>query len=124
MVDENLVRVTKAGRCPTLILHKVVRRIALSSLNSAARTKPHIVKDHLVQLLPNLYKETKVKPELIRTVQMGPWTQKFDDGLETRKTAYETMYTLVGACNCEASEPCGVLFNSVLNSSSTHVFPS
>ena len=26
---------------------------------------------------------------------MGPWTHKVDDGLETRKTAYETMYTLV-----------------------------
>ena len=36
-----------------------------------------------------------MKPELIRTVQMGPWTHKVDDGLETRKTAYETLYTLV-----------------------------
>lgn len=26
---------------------------------------------------------------------MGPWKQIFDDGLETRKTAFETMYTLV-----------------------------
>lgn len=26
---------------------------------------------------------------------MGPWTHKVDDGLEARKTAYETMYTLV-----------------------------
>ena len=26
---------------------------------------------------------------------MGPWTHKVDDGLETRKTAYETLYTLV-----------------------------
>ncbi len=47
-------------------------------------------------LLPNLYKETVVNPDLIRTVQMGPWTHKVDDGLEARKTAYETMYTLVG----------------------------
>lgn len=33
--------------------------------------------------------------DLIRTVQMGPWTHKVDDGLEARKTAYETLYTLV-----------------------------
>ena len=46
-------------------------------------------------ILPGLYAETLVKPELIRTVQMGPWTHKVDDGLETRKTAYETLYTLV-----------------------------
>ncbi|KAF8168473.1 armadillo-type protein [Crassisporium funariophilum] len=82
MVDQNLT----------------VRRLALSSLNSAARTKPHLVRDHLVALLPNLYKETFVDPNLIRTVQMGPWTHKVDDGLETRKTAYETMYTLLDTC--------------------------
>ncbi|KAF9482351.1 TIP120-domain-containing protein [Pholiota conissans] len=82
MVDENLV----------------VRRLALSTLNSAARTKPHLVRDHLVVLLPNLYKETVVDASLIRIVQMGPWSHKVDDGLDTRKTAYETMYTLLDTC--------------------------
>ncbi|KAJ7596512.1 armadillo-type protein [Mycena floridula] len=75
-----------------------VRRLALSSLNSAARAKPHLIKDHLASLLPNLYQETVVNPELIRTVQMGPWTHKVDDGLDARKTAYETMYTLLETC--------------------------
>jgi len=42
-----------------------------------------------------LYRETVIKPELVRTVQMGPWQHKVDDGLEARKTAYETLYTLV-----------------------------
>lgn len=78
------------------IAPKTVRRLALSTLNSAARTKPHLIRDHLPSILPNLYQETVLKPELIRKVQMGPWTQVFDDGLEARKTAYETMYTLVG----------------------------
>ncbi|KDR68751.1 hypothetical protein GALMADRAFT_256581 [Galerina marginata CBS 339.88] len=82
MVDENLV----------------VRRLALSTLNSAARTKPHLIRDHLVALLPNLYKETVIDTTLIRTVQMGPWTHKVDDGLDARKTAYETMYTLLDTC--------------------------
>ncbi|KAG5641254.1 hypothetical protein DXG03_005660, partial [Asterophora parasitica] len=75
-----------------------VRRLALSSLNSAARTKPHLIREHLPTLLPSLYKETVVNPQLIRTVQMGPWTHKVDDGLEARKTAYETMYTLLDTC--------------------------
>lgn len=74
---------------------QTVRRFALSALNSAARTKPHLVRDHLPTLLPTLYSETKVNPELIRTVQMGPWTHKVDDGLDARKTAWETLYTLV-----------------------------
>ncbi|KAF8139703.1 armadillo-type protein [Boletus edulis] len=75
-----------------------VRRLALSALNSAARTKPHLIRDHLPTLLPTLYAETKVNPELIRTVQMGPWTHKVDDGLEARKTAWETLYTLLDTC--------------------------
>ncbi|KAG7090596.1 hypothetical protein E1B28_009701 [Marasmius oreades] len=75
-----------------------VRRLTLSALNSAARTKPHLVRDHLNALLPNLYQETIVNQDLIRTVQMGPWTHKVDDGLEARKTAYETMYTLLDTC--------------------------
>ncbi|KAG6856601.1 hypothetical protein H0H87_002693 [Tephrocybe sp. NHM501043] len=75
-----------------------VRRLALSSLNSAARTKPHLIREHLASLLPSLYKETIINPELIRTVQMGPWTHKVDDGLDARKTAYETMYTLLDTC--------------------------
>ncbi|KAG9310349.1 armadillo-type protein [Chiua virens] len=75
-----------------------VRRLALSALNSAARTKPHLIRDHLPTLLPTLYVETKVNSELIRTVQMGPWTHKVDDGLDARKTAWETLYTLLDTC--------------------------
>jgi cullin-associated NEDD8-dissociated protein 1 len=78
-------------------MFQTVRRLALSALNSAARTKPHLIRDHMSAILPNLYQETVIRTELIRTVQMGPWTQKFDDGLEARKTAYETMYTLVSS---------------------------
>lgn len=74
---------------------QTVRRLALSALNSAARTKPHLIREHLPTILPGLYQETVINPDLIRTVQMGPWTHKVDDGLEARKTAYETLYTLV-----------------------------
>ena len=77
--------------------NQTVRRLALSALNSAARLKPHLIRDKLQIILPNLYKETVINSELIRTVQMGPWTHKVDDGLEARKTAYETLYTLVRA---------------------------
>jgi len=72
-----------------------VRQLALSVLNAAARTKPHLLRDHLHTLLPVLYRETAIRPELVRTVQMGPWQHKVDDGLEARKTAYETLYTLL-----------------------------
>lgn len=74
---------------------QTVRRLSLSTLNAAARNKPHLVQEHLARLLPLLYTETVLKPELIRIVEMGPWKHRVDDGLEARKTAYETMYTLV-----------------------------
>jgi cullin-associated NEDD8-dissociated protein 1 len=97
MLDEDLVSTANSSVFLSLISPQTVRRLALSALNSASRTKPHLIRDHLNSLLPSLYKETVINPDLIRTVQMGPWTHKVDDGLEPRKTAYETMYTLVGS---------------------------
>ncbi|KAJ7479952.1 armadillo-type protein [Mycena galericulata] len=67
-----------------------VRRLALSTLNETS-SHPRT----FAALLPSLYKETVINPDLIRTIEMGPWTHKVDDGLGARKTAYETMYTLV-----------------------------
>ncbi|KAE9967189.1 hypothetical protein BLS_006528 [Venturia inaequalis] len=71
------------------------RRLALSTLNSAALNKPHLILPHLHQLLPLVMKETIIKPELIREVQMGPFKHQVDDGLDTRKSAYETLYALL-----------------------------
>jgi len=99
MVDEDLVRVYPChiGAYWGILLtsYQTVRRLSLSALNAAARNKPHLIRDHLGALLPHLYVETVVNQQLIRVVQMGPWQHKVDDGLEARKTAYETMYTLV-----------------------------
>jgi hypothetical protein len=111
---------TEPLRLPLFLSAQTVQRVSLGSLNAAAQHKPQLIRDHLGTLLPLLYKETEIKPELVRTVQMGPWKQVFDDGLETRsesrtcasyaqdarltdpsicpscsETAYETMYTLV-----------------------------
>ena len=74
---------------------QTVQRLTLSTLNAAARNKPHLIQEHLQKLLPLLYAETVMKQELVRIVEMGPWKHRVDDGLEARKTAYETMYTLV-----------------------------
>ncbi|WWC85910.1 uncharacterized protein L201_000780 [Kwoniella dendrophila CBS 6074] len=76
----------------------IVRRLSLASLNSAIQHKPQLIVDKLNTLQPLLYDETYVKKELQREVQMGPFKAIVDDGLENRKTAYETMYTLLGTC--------------------------
>ncbi|KAF7329854.1 Cullin-associated nedd8-dissociated protein 1 [Mycena kentingensis (nom. inval.)] len=82
-----------------------VRRLALSTLNSAAPTKPHLNREHLTltALLPSLY--TVINVDLIRTVQMDPWTDKVDEGLDARETAYETMYTRFGTCLAKLGRP-------------------
>ncbi|KAM5444253.1 hypothetical protein MferCBS31731_000770 [Microsporum ferrugineum] len=68
-------------------------RLALTTLNSAIHNKTALVLPHLPQLLPAVMGDTNLKPELVREVQMGPFKHKVDDGLELRKSAYETLYT-------------------------------
>ncbi|MFH4982087.1 hypothetical protein AB6A40_008796 [Gnathostoma spinigerum] len=75
-----------------------VRRVALIAFNSAAHNKPKLIRDLLDTLLPSLYAETVVRPELIREVEMGPFKHTVDDGLDLRKAAFECMYTLLEAC--------------------------
>lgn len=75
-----------------------VRRVALGVLNSAAHNKPSLINDLLPSVLPKLYNETKVRDELIRLVEMGPFKHTVDDGLDLRKAAFECMYTLLYSC--------------------------
>lgn len=76
-----------------------VRRVALVTFNSAAHNKPSLVKgDILATVLPHVYGETKIRKELIREVEMGPFKHTVDDGLDLRKAAFECMYTLLDTC--------------------------
>ncbi|XP_027759089.1 cullin-associated NEDD8-dissociated protein 1-like isoform X2 [Empidonax traillii] len=75
-----------------------VRRVALALFNSAAHNKPSLIWDLLNVVLPSLYSETKVRRELIREVEMGPFKHTVDDGLDVRKAAFECMYTLLESC--------------------------
>jgi len=71
------------------------RRLALTTFNSAAHNKPELILPHLSELLPLAMKETVIRPELVREVTMGPFKHKVDDGLDLRKSAYETLYALM-----------------------------
>lgn len=71
-----------------------IRRLGLTTLNSAAHNKPDLILPHLGELVPFVMQESVIKPELIREVQMGPFKHQVDDGLELRKSAYETLYAL------------------------------
>jgi len=73
----------------------IVKRSALLSLNYIAHNKPALIRANLSTYLPILYNNAKIKPELIREVDLGPFKHKVDDGIEIRKTAFECMYTLL-----------------------------
>ncbi|KAI9793096.1 MAG: hypothetical protein M1816_000994 [Peltula sp. TS41687] len=70
-------------------------RLALTTLIAATHNKPYLILPHLGKLLPPVMRATVIKPHLIREVQMGPFKHKVDDGLESRKSAYETLYALM-----------------------------
>ncbi|KAI0009047.1 cullin binding protein CanA [Xylariaceae sp. FL0662B] len=72
-----------------------IRRLGMTTLNSATHNKPDLVLPHLKELTPYVMTESVIKPELIREVQMGPFKHMVDDGLEVRKSAYETLYALM-----------------------------
>ncbi|KAH3767418.1 cullin-associated NEDD8-dissociated protein 1 [Pelomyxa schiedti] len=73
----------------------VVRRSVLLTLNYIAHHKPDLIRETLPEFLPKLYNETRIKPELIKEVDLGPFKHKVDSGLEIRKNAYECMYTFL-----------------------------
>uniref|UniRef100_A0A8D3CF73 TATA-binding protein interacting (TIP20) domain-containing protein n=1 Tax=Scophthalmus maximus TaxID=52904 RepID=A0A8D3CF73_SCOMX len=75
-----------------------VRRVALVMFNSAAHNKPCLIRGLLGSVLPHLYQETRVRKDLIREVEMGPFKHTVDDGLDVRKAAFECMYTLLDGC--------------------------
>ncbi|KAK3051448.1 hypothetical protein LTR09_007471 [Extremus antarcticus] len=71
------------------------KRLSLSTFNSALHNKPDLILPHLSTLLPYAMEATVPRPELIREVAMGPFKHKIDDGLEIRKSAFETLYALL-----------------------------
>ena len=72
-----------------------VRRATLRTINFAVHNKPSLLRHRLPKHLPALYEQTHIKKELIREVDLGPFKHRVDDGLETRKAAFECMYTLL-----------------------------
>lgn len=75
-----------------------IRRLAMTALNSAAHNKPELILGHLSQLMPYVMVESKVKPELVREVQMGPFKHLVDDGLEVRKVRVPRLLDICFTC--------------------------
>ena len=71
------------------------RRLAVTTLNSAIHNKPQLIVNDLSSLLPIVLADSYIKPELIKVVPFGPFKINVDDGLDLRKSCYETLYALL-----------------------------
>lgn len=71
-----------------------IRRLGMTTLNSATHNKPELILPHLGELIPFVMAESTIKKELIREVQMGPFKHTVDDGLEARKVSWLVHYVL------------------------------
>lgn len=74
-----------------------IRRLGMTTLNSAIHNKPDLILPHLGELIPFVMTESVIKKELIREVQMGPFKHTVDDGLEARKVGYLLVVLCYGA---------------------------
>ncbi|KAJ1815469.1 hypothetical protein LPJ75_002360, partial [Coemansia sp. RSA 2598] len=81
-----------------------IRRLSLLAMYTIIQTRQALIKDIVGSLQPELFKQTKVDDSLIRYITMGPYTRKVDDGLETRKCAYQCVYMLVRSLHKLADE--------------------
>jgi cullin-associated NEDD8-dissociated protein 1 len=95
MKDPDLVSKACACRCWLTRTVQDVRRIALTTLNSAAHHKLMLVRNQLSLLLPLVYDETVVSQDHVRIVTMGPFKHKVDDSLEVRKVREGRRWELV-----------------------------
>lgn len=71
------------------------RRLGVTTLNAAIHNKPELIIPELSQILPLVLADSYVKPELIKTVSIGPFKHNEDSGLDLRKSTYATMYALL-----------------------------
>uniref|UniRef100_A0A7S3QNX2 TATA-binding protein interacting (TIP20) domain-containing protein n=1 Tax=Dunaliella tertiolecta TaxID=3047 RepID=A0A7S3QNX2_DUNTE len=81
-----------------------VRRAAVVSLSAVVHGKPGLVASGgaLGRLLPLLYAQTVIRADMVRTVDLGPFKHKIDDGLELRKAAFECLDILLDSPECRS----------------------
>lgn len=76
----------------------VVRHSSLLTFNHIVHHKPQLIRGCLDEYFQTLYGETVKKPELITTVELGPFKHEVDNGQPLRQAAFECMYTLLDTC--------------------------
>eukprot|EP00930_Biecheleria_cincta_P085975 TRINITY_DN75343_c0_g1_i1.p1 TRINITY_DN75343_c0_g1~~TRINITY_DN75343_c0_g1_i1.p1 ORF type:complete len:1277 (-),score=337.39 TRINITY_DN75343_c0_g1_i1:197-4027(-) len=84
-----------------------VRKAALHSVNVVCLSPScaEILRDHTELVFERIKEDSKMKPELIREVDLGPFKHKVDDGLPLRKFAYTVCCSLLTAYPEQIASP-------------------
>lgn len=89
-----------------------VRKAAVVALSAVAHHKPELVAVHLPALLPLLYDQTVTKPELVRTVDLGPFKHK---------VSVVGLHYVLNYISSKPALTCGLLPDPVLQCTKFHV---
>lgn len=91
------------------------RRLAITTLTAAIQNKPEFILSELDKVLPIILADARIKEELIKTIRIGPFTHKEDSGLDLRKSAYATLYTLVESPRALPFLPVNSIFDRIVD---------
>lgn len=91
------------------------RRLAITTLTAAIQNKPEFILSELDKVLPIILADAHIKEELIKTIRIGPFTHKEDSGLDLRKSAYATLYTLVESPRALPFLPFNSIFDRIVD---------
>ncbi|RMZ76541.1 hypothetical protein DV738_g4907, partial [Chaetothyriales sp. CBS 135597] len=71
------------------------RREAVITLDAAIKNKAELIIPSIDQFLPQILQDSQVKPELVKSVSVGPFKHLVDFGMDLRKSTYNILYTLL-----------------------------
>lgn len=73
-----------------------IRRLSMLVLFMLLQTKQTLLEDDtLADAQQQLFRQTHLNEQLVRSIKMGPFVKKVDDGLDARKTAYQCVLMLI-----------------------------
>ena len=91
------------------------RRLAVTTLNAAIHNKPDLVVQDIGEVLPQVLGDSKIKPDLIKVITIGPFKHNEDSGLDLRKSTYATLYALLDCPNAIPHLPIPQMFDRILD---------
>ena len=91
------------------------RREAVITLDAAIKNEPDLVIPNIDQFLPQVFEDSKIKPELVKSVSVGPFKHLVDFGLDLRKSTYNILYSLLDTPSALPRLPMATVYERILD---------